>query len=48
MLGITCRTMRRWKGRYERHGYERAGRLRNFARDGIDEIIMYKLHKANS
>jgi len=33
---------------YERHGYERAGRLRNFARDGIDEIIMYKLHKANS
>ncbi|HOV94615.1 MAG TPA: N-acetyltransferase [Spirochaetales bacterium] len=33
---------------YERHGYERAGRLRNFAREGIDEIVMYKLHKANS
>jgi len=29
---------------YERHGYEKAGRLHSFARDGIDEIIMYKLH----
>jgi ribosomal protein S18 acetylase RimI-like enzyme len=30
---------------YERHGYEKAGILRSFARDGIDEIIMYKRHE---
>lgn len=32
---------------YERHGYERAGNLHDFARDGIDEIVMYKRNKAN-
>ncbi|MEN6598914.1 MAG: Acetyltransferase (GNAT) family protein [Spirochaetes bacterium ADurb.Bin110] len=30
---------------YERHGYEKAGILRSFAHDGIDEIIMYKRHE---
>ncbi len=30
---------------YERHAYEKAGILRSFARDGIDEIIMYKRHE---
>ncbi len=29
---------------YERHGYVQAGRLPSFAREGIDEIIMYKHH----
>jgi len=30
---------------YERHGYVQAGRLSSFAKDGIDEIIMYKRHR---
>ncbi len=29
---------------YERHGYVQAGKLPSFAREGIDEIIMYKHH----
>jgi ribosomal protein S18 acetylase RimI-like enzyme len=29
---------------YERHGYVQAGRLPSFAKEGIDEIIMYKHH----
>jgi ribosomal protein S18 acetylase RimI-like enzyme len=29
---------------YERHGYAQAGRLPSFAKEDIDEIIMYKRH----